>query len=44
MQKIKKENKELFDKGYYDGLEFVLKALQRSKVYLMALVKDEIEN
>ncbi len=32
----------LYDKGYYDGLAYVLKALKRSKELLMARINKEI--
>ncbi len=32
----------LYDKGYYDGLSYVLKALKRSKELLMTKVNSEI--
>lgn len=40
---LNRKNKDLFDVGYYDGLEFIEKALQRSKLYMMTLVKEEME-
>lgn len=41
--KLNRKNRDLFDIGYYDGLEFIEKAIQRSKLYMMTLVKEEME-
>lgn len=41
--KLNRKTRDRFEIGYYDGLHFIEKALKRSKLYMMTMIKEEME-
>lgn len=41
--KLNRKQRDRFEIGYLDGLQFVEKALKRSKLYMMTIIKEELE-
>ena len=41
--KLNRRLRDRFEVGYFDGLQFIEKALKRSKLYMMTIIKEEME-
>lgn len=41
--RLNRKTRDRFEIGYFDGLQFVEKALKRSKLYMMTIIKEELE-
>lgn len=41
--KLNRRLRDRFEVGYFDGLQFIEKALKKSKLYMMTIIKEEME-